>query len=107
MIEIVQTFPKKKIELIIEAPALKNVIRAFEKRKIVGYTVFPVLAGSGHEGQWDSSGAIGDTGRMTCVVCVLDPAELDLLMFDVDKIIRTQIGIVLISDVRVIRRDHF
>lgn len=53
------------------------------------------------------SGAVGDTGRMTCVVCVLDRAELDLLMFDLDKIIRVQIGIALISDVQVIRRDHF
>jgi PII-like signaling protein len=102
-----KTFPKKKIELIIEAPALKNVIRAFEKRKILGYTVFPVLAGSGHEGQWDSSGAVGDSGRMNCVVCILDPAELDALMIDVEKIIRTQIGIAVISDVQVIRRDHF
>ena len=102
-----QTFPKKKIELIIEAPALKNVIRAFEKRKIIGYTVFPVLAGSGHEGQWDSSGVVGDAGRMNCVVCVLDATELDALMFDVGKIIRAQIGIALISDVQVIRRDHF
>jgi len=107
MSAVVQTFPKKKIELIIEAPALKNVIRAFEQRKIIGYTVFPVLAGSGHEGQWDSSGAVGDTGRMNCVVCVLDAAELDALMVDVEKIIRAQIGIALISDVQVIRRDHF
>lgn len=107
MSENMQTFPKKKIELIIEAPALKNVVRAFEKRKIIGYTVFPVLAGSGHEGRWDSSGAVGDTGRMNCVICVLDESELDSLMVDIEKIIRAQIGIALISDVEVIRRDHF
>ncbi len=102
-----QTFSKKKIEVIIEAPALKKVVQAFDTRKIIGYTIFPVQAGSGHEGRWDATGLVGDMGRMISVMCVLDAAELDAVLVDIEKIIRTQIGIVLISDVQVIRRDHF
>lgn len=102
-----QTFLKKRIEVIIEAPALKKVVQAFDSRKIIGHTIFPVLAGSGHEGRWDAAGLIGDTGRMVSVMCVLDPAELDAVMIDIQPIIQNQIGIVLISDVQVIRREHF
>ncbi|MBY0530545.1 MAG: transcriptional regulator [Xanthobacteraceae bacterium] len=98
---------KKRIEVIIEAPALKKVVQAFDSRKIIGHTIFPVLAGSGHEGRWDAAGLIGDTGRMVSVMCVLDPAELDAVMIDIQPIIQNQIGIVLISDVQVIRREHF
>lgn len=103
----VETFAKKKIEIIIEAPALQKVLRVFETRKIIGYTIFAVLAGSGHEGRWDASGLVGDSGRMLSVVCVLDQKELDIVLGYIEPIIRTQIGIVLVSDVQVIRRNHF
>ena len=102
-----QTFLKKRIEVIIEAPALRKLVHALEHKKIIGYTIFPVLAGSGHEGRWDAAGLIGDTGRMVSVMCVLDSAELDAVMIDIQPIIQNQIGIVLISDVQIIRREHF
>ena len=102
-----ETFEKKKVEIIIEAPAQQKVLSAFEGKKILGYTIFPALAGSGHEGRWDASGLVGDSGRMISVVCVLDPSELNALLAEIEPVIRTQIGIVLISDVQVIRRHHF
>jgi len=103
----VETFAKKKIEIIIEAPAQQKVLRVFEAKKILGHTIFPVLAGSGHEGRWDASGLVGNTGRMISVICVLDASELNAVLAEIEPIIRTQIGIVLISDVQVIRRHHF
>lgn len=102
-----ETYSKKRIEIVIEAPALSKVLRVFDARKVLGYTIVPALAGSGHEGRWESSGSVGESGRMLMVVSVLDGSELDLVLSDLEQIIRSQIGIVLISDVQVIRRDHF
>lgn len=102
-----ETFAKKKIELIIEAPVLQKVLSVLSARKIQGYTVFPAIAGSGHEGNWEASGSVGESGRMVSVICVLDASELASVLADIEPVIREQIGIVLVSNVEVIRRNHF
>ena len=74
---------KKRIELIIEAPLLRSVIGRLERRGISGYSVLPVLAGLGREGRWESSGLVGDAGRMVALICIIDPAACDGVIEDI------------------------
>lgn len=44
---------------------------------------------------------------MVMVVCITDPARLDPVLDEVYDVVAPQIGIVSVSDVQVIRAEHF
>jgi PII-like signaling protein len=102
-----QLHRKKRVEIIIEAPLLRRLVGKLERRRVSGYSVLPVLSGSGHEGRWESTGLVGDAGRMVALICILDPAECATLIDEIYPLIASQIGIVSIADVEVIRSAHF
>jgi PII-like signaling protein len=102
-----QMHRKKRIEIIIEAPLLRSVISRLERHRVKGYSVLPVLAGLGHEGRWESSGLVGDAGRMVALICIVDPAECEGVTKDIHALLASQIGIVSVADVEVIRSEHF
>lgn len=102
-----QTHLKKRIEIVVEFPVLKRLLDRLDRAKVTGYTVIPALAGRGHDGAWNSEGLAGDAGRMAVVVCITDPSKLDAVLEEVYAVVARQIGIVAVSDVQVIRAEHF
>jgi len=43
---------KKRLELIIEKPAMKRACRVLEEAGVKGYTVLPTMAGYGNGMRW-------------------------------------------------------
>lgn len=101
------TYAKKKIEIIVEAPILNRLLDRLDELAVSGYTVLPVLAGRGRGGSWSREGLATDAGRMVMVVVVTDESRVQAVLEPVYKIVLRQIGIVTLSDVQVIRPDHF
>jgi nitrogen regulatory protein PII len=104
---MVATHLKKRIEIILEAPALHRLTDRLDQAGVTGYTIVPVLAGRGREGAWSAEGLAGDAGRLVMVISVVDPARADAVLERVYSVLSRQIGIVMMSDVQVIRADHF
>jgi PII-like signaling protein len=102
-----RTHRKKRIDIVAEAPILKRIVRLLEEAEVTGYTIIPALAGRGRHGDWSREGLAGDAGRMMVVFCVVDPAQVDAILDRLDAVIRRQIAIVTVTDVEVIRDDHF
>ena len=103
-----QTHPKKRIEIVVEAPALARLLDRLDAAAVTGYTVVPALAGRGiGGGAWRGEGLAGDAGRMVLVICITDASKVDAVLETVHAIVTRQIGIVSVSDVQVIRADHF
>ncbi len=102
-----QTYAKKRIDLIIELPLLRRVTDALQKAGVAGYSVLPVIAGNGHYGPWSADAQAGATGQMAAIVCVLDEAKVDAALDAVFAVVRRQIGFVTVSDVAVIRSERF
>ena len=98
---------KKRIEMIIEAPALAQVTRLLDELDLGGYTVTPAEAGRGRHGSWRRDGLVGEAGRMVVVICILDAARLDEVLRPLFQVVSRQVGIVSVSDVMVVRSDHF
>jgi hypothetical protein len=69
--------------------------------------VIPALAGRGRDGSWRGEGLAGDAGRMVMVVCITDPSKVDAVLETAYAVVQRQIGIVTVSDVQVIRAEHF
>jgi nitrogen regulatory protein PII len=61
----IETHPKKRVEIMIEAPALTRVTDALDHAQATGYTVMPALAGRGNGGGWQRDDAFGDSGALS------------------------------------------
>lgn len=103
-----QTYTKKRIEIFVEAPALHRLLEQLDAIQVTGYTVFQALAGRGLDGDaWSRDGLAGTMGSMVSVVCLTNETKVDLVLETAYALVSRQIGIVCVSDVQVIRKDHF
>ena len=102
-----KTYPKKRIAIVIEQPALNRVLDKLDSLAVSGYTVYPVIAGRGREGSWRADGMVSDFGRMVSVVCVCDPSKVEAIVEPIFQIVSRQVGIITIQDCEVIRSEHF
>ena len=74
---------------------------------VTGYTVLPVLGGSGRSGDWVRSGEIGRASGMVQVVCIIRPERLDGLLDAAFEVVEKHIGVVSIVDCDVLRAERF
>ena len=102
-----KTYPKKRIDIMIEAPLMKRVIDLLDGTGVGGYTVLPVLAGRGQDGAWHRDGVVGRAGALVMIFCILDEENVDAVLKPLFDLVSRQIGIVTVSDVQVVRPDYF
>jgi PII-like signaling protein len=103
---MMQTHPKKKLEIIIEAPLLNRLLDKLERLNVSGYTVVPAIAGKGSGGAW-REGQLTQAGHMVMVICITSEERIPEVLKPVYEVLARHIGIVTVSDVQVIRADHF
>ena len=101
-----QTHDAKRVEIIIEAPMEGRLTDALAAAGVTGFTVLPVLGGSGRSGQWTREGQVGRSG-MVAVVCLVAPDRLDALLDAAFAVVQRHIGVVSVADVQVIRPMRF
>ena len=102
-----QTHPAKRIAIIIEAPMERRLRQTLEAADITGYTVVPVLGGSGRSGPWSREGQVGRAGGMVQVICVIAPERLEGLLEKLFDVVERHIGVVTVSDCEVLRAERF
>ena len=102
-----KTATKTRLEIVIEAPVLDRLCRKLDGLELSGYTVMPAVSGRGRNGSWSRKGEISESQRMFVLFAVLDEADLPPVLEEVYALVSSQIGIVTVSDVEVIRGDHF
>ena len=54
----------KRVEIIIEAPMESRLTDALVKAGVTGFTILPVLGGSGRSGRWTREGQVGRAGMV-------------------------------------------
>ncbi|MFK7944129.1 MAG: DUF190 domain-containing protein [Paracoccaceae bacterium] len=103
-----QTYAKKRVEIIVEAPALRRVLAFLDDNDVSGYTVVPALAGRGDSGRsWSREGQITDTDRMVTVVMIIDASRLEPVFDALYGLVSRQIGVISVSDCEVVRDARF
>jgi PII-like signaling protein len=102
-----KTHPKKRIDIMVEAPLMTRVLAILDEQKVPGYTVVPAIAGRGHDGTWHRDGLVGRAGAVVQIFCILDESRVGPVLEPLFKLVSRQIGIVTVSDVQVIRSEHF
>lgn len=101
-----QTHPATRIEIIIELPALKALARQLDRNGVTGYTVLPVLGGQGRSGPWTREGEIGPAGGMVAVLVVVASERAEAVLESVFEVVSRQIGLVSVSECRVVRPER-
>ncbi|MBQ1202540.1 MAG: transcriptional regulator [Loktanella sp.] len=101
-----QTHIAKRVEIVIEAPLERRLTDALTAAGVTGYSVLPVLGGSGRSGQWSREGQVGRSG-MVSVVCLIRPERLDGLLDEIYAVVKQHIGVVSITDAQVLRAERF
>ena len=101
-----QTHDAKRVEIIIEAPMETRLTEVLEKAGVRGFTVLPVLGGSGQSGRWTRDGQVGRSG-MVAVVCLIRPDRLDSLLDAAFSVVERHIGVVSVTDAQVLRAERF
>ncbi|MEM7751314.1 MAG: DUF190 domain-containing protein [Pseudomonadota bacterium] len=102
-----ETFVKKRIDIMVEAPLMNRMIEILERLEVGGYTVVPAIAGRGKSGAWHRDGQVGRAGAVILIFCIVDESKIDEILTPIFELVAQQIGIVTVSDVRVIRPDNF
>jgi nitrogen regulatory protein PII len=102
-----QTHKAKRVEIIIEAPMERRLRQAIERAGVSGYTVLPVLGGSGRSGTWTREGQVSRAGGMVAFVCILRPDRVDPLLDAAFEVVESHIGVVSVTDCDVLRAERF
>ena len=102
-----QTHDAKRVEIIIEAPMERRLRAALTAAGVTGFTVLPVLGGSGRSGEWSREGQVSSIGGMVAVVCIIRPERLDTLLDAAFEVVERHIGVVSVTDCAVLRAERF
>lgn len=102
-----KTYPKKRIDIMIEAPLMARVLAILSDKDVSGYTVLQAYAGHGKDGSWHRDGMVGRAGAVVQIFCIVDESRIDAVLEAVFAVVSRQIGIVTVSDVQVVRPEHF
>lgn len=102
-----QTHQAKRVEITIEAVMQSRLTDALIKAGVTGFTVLPVLGGSGKSGAWSRQGQVSRGQGMVQVVCMIRPERLDSLLDAAFAVVERQIGVVSVVDCEVLRAERF
>ncbi|MEM5583667.1 MULTISPECIES: transcriptional regulator [unclassified Roseibium] len=97
----------KRVEIIIEAPMETRLTDALDGAGVTGYTILPVMGGSGLSGRWSREGQVSRAGGMVAIVCIIRPDRLDLLLEAAFAVVERHIGVISVSDCAVLRAERF
>ncbi len=101
-----QTHEARRVEIIIEAPMERRLAEALTGAGVTGFTVLPVLGGSGRSGQWSREGQVGRSG-MVAVICIVRPERVDALLEAAFRVVERHIGVVSVTPCAVLRAERF
>lgn len=99
--------PAKRVEIIIEAVMERQICRALTDAGVSGFTILPVLGGSGRSGAWTREGNVSRAGAMIAVVCLIRPERLDGMLDALFPLLNQHIGVVSVTDTRILRAERF
>ncbi|MBS8262037.1 DUF3240 domain-containing protein [Roseibium polysiphoniae] len=102
-----ETSIAKRVEIIIESPMESRLTDALSEAGVTGYTVLPVLGGSGRSGRWSREGQVSRAGGMVAVICIIREELLNGLLDAAFKVVQRHIGVVSVTDCQVLRTERF
>ena len=102
-----QMHDAKRVEIILEQVMERRLTQVLTDAGVTGFTVLPVSGGSGRSGVWSRDGQVSAAGGMVAVICLVRPDRLDPLLDAVMPVLSRHIGVVSVTDTKVMRAERF
>lgn len=102
-----QTTTAKRVEIIIEQAMETRLTDALTNAGVTGFTILPVLGGSGRSGRWSREGQVSRATGMVAVICIIRTERLDVLLEAAFSVVERHIGLVSVTDCEVVRGERF
>ena len=100
-------YNKLRLELIIERPALRRAERVLESEGVKGWTVLPAISGWGGNTRWSRGTDISTATDMVMLVSIGGKDTLEPALEKLETLLGRHIGVLNVSDVRVLRPGKF
>jgi len=101
-----QTYGAKKVEMFVEKPQLKQVVKIIQDTGAKRYTVIPALEGRGLDGAWHDDMPV-DAQHMVQVVVLTSIKKAEAILEGLAPILESWPGVVCASDIQVMRPERF
>jgi nitrogen regulatory protein PII len=98
---------KLRLELIIESPALRRAEDLLRDAGATGWTVVPAMSGFGGQTRGSRGTDISEATYMVVLICIADEDVLEPALKTILSMLDRRIGVVNVSDVRVLRPGLF
>lgn len=98
---------KLRLELIIESPALRRAEDVLREAGVTGWTVIPAMSGFGGQTRWSRGTDISEATDMVVLISIADQNVLEPALKTILRMLDRRIGIVNVSEVRVLRPGLF
>lgn len=92
--------PSHRIEIVIEEPLARELIRKFKALDVPGWTVIPRAGGSGDRGIRRGDELAGDSSNCVFIVVCEDEALVDRITEAVGPMLSRSGGVCLVSECR-------
>ena len=101
-----QMYRKKKIEMIVDAACLSQLLKMCERVGAKGYTVVPNVSGKGNRGI-RGVGDLFDIFRNVLIIVIVAEDIAVRIVEESQPLLQHYAGIIYTSDVEVVRDEHF
>lgn len=101
-----QLYRKKRIEIIVEAARARAIIEMIESVGAKGYTLVPEVSGKGNRGVRNDA-HLSDVFRNVMIIVIAAKEIASKIVEQSQGLLENYAGIVVVSDVEVIRDEHF
>ncbi|HEV7346028.1 MAG TPA: DUF190 domain-containing protein [Devosia sp.] len=101
-----QGVERTRIEVLLDAPLVPELVRLLDKHGIHGHTVMPTLSGHGASGSWDDD-LITSAQHKVTLFSVAEPARAEAFLNDLRPLLDSYGLLVMIGTVNVLRPEKF
>jgi len=101
-----QLHPKKRIEIVVEASCAPKILAMIEATGAKGYTLLHEVSGKGHRGVRNDS-HLTDVFRNVLIIVIAAESTAREIISQSQPLLENYAGIVTVSDVEVVRNEHF
>lgn len=98
---------RHRLELIIERMAVRRACNILEAAGLTGYTVLPAISGFGGGNRWSRDTDISAAGDMIVVVSIGNEEVVNAALQQLEDLLSAHIGVLNVSEVKVLRPDRF
>ncbi len=97
---------KKKVEIVVETARSPAIIEMIEAAGAKGYSVVPQVSGKGNRGIRGEA-HLSDVFQNVLIMVIAAPEVAARIVAESQPLLEDYAGIVVVSDVEVVRDEHF